>query len=250
MEEFVMFKKHYLATAAAGLLLATTLIPSGASAEVATKNLQAKYNNIKVLNNGYQISTPIEPFIVNGTTYIPLRMMADVFKKDVTWDGKTYTINVIDKPDANVQSQLAMKDAEITRLKNQITALNDEIENLEDKLDKKSSKNDDDFDDDLDDMEDYLNDEFGDWEGLEWDITLSGDEDEIEVEIEIDLDEYGDDFDELTKNELKGFVQDIIDEIWDEFDADITGYIIDSYEDEELYEFDAEYDDDLNFSKY
>ncbi|HZG81943.1 MAG TPA: copper amine oxidase N-terminal domain-containing protein [Brevibacillus sp.] len=245
-----MFKKHYLATAAAGLLLATTLIPSGASAEVATKNLQAKYNNIKVLNNGYQISTPIEPFIVNGTTYIPLRMMADVFKKDVTWDGKTYTINVIDKPDANVQSQLAMKDAEITRLKNQITALNDEIENLEDKLDKKSSKNDDDFDDDLDDMEDYLNDEFGDWEGLEWDITLSGDEDEIEVEIEIDLDEYGDDFDELTKNELKGFVQDIIDEIWDEFDADITGYIIDSYEDEELYEFDAEYDDDLNFSKY
>ncbi|EST54819.1 peptidase [Brevibacillus panacihumi W25] len=245
-----MFKKHYLATAAAGLLLATTLIPSGASAEVATKNLQAKYNNIKVLNNGYQISTPIEPFIVNGTTYIPLRMMADVFKKDVTWDGKTYTINVIDKPDASVQSQLAIKDAEIARLKNQITSLNDEIDNLESKLNKKSSK-DDDFDDDLADLEDYLNDEFEDWEGLEWVITLDGDdEDEIEVEIEIDLDEYGDDYDELTKSELKAFVQDIIDEIWEEFEADITGYIIDSDEDERLYEFDAEYDDDLNFSKY
>ncbi|MGE7273342.1 stalk domain-containing protein [Brevibacillus panacihumi] len=245
-----MFKKHYLATAAAGLLLATTLIPSGASAEVATKNLQAKYNNIKVLNNGYQISTPIEPFIVNGTTYIPLRMMADVFKKDVTWDGKTYTINVIDKPDPSVQSQIAIKDAEIARLKNQITSLNDEIDNLESKLNKKSSK-DDDFDDDLDDLEEYLNDEFGDWEGLEWDISLYADnEDDIEVEIEIDLDEYSDDFDEFTKNELKGFVQDIIDEIWEEFEADITGYIIDSDEDEELYEFDADYDDDLNFSKY
>lgn len=244
-----MFKKHYLATAAAGLLLATTLIPSGASAEVATKNLQAKYNNIKVLNNGYQISTPIEPFIVNGTTYIPLRMMADVFKKDVTWDGKTYTINVIDKPDPSVQSQIAIKDAEIARLKNQITSLNDEIDNLESKLNKKSSK-DDDFDDDLADLEDDLNDEFGDWEDLEWEISLDGDEDEIEVEIEIDLSEYDDEFGELSKSELKGFVQDIIDEIWDEFDADITGYIIDSDEDDKLYEFDAEYDDDLSFSKY
>ncbi|RNB85644.1 copper amine oxidase N-terminal domain-containing protein [Brevibacillus panacihumi] len=245
-----MFKKHYLATAAAGLLLATTLIPSGASAEVATKNLQAKYNNIKVLNNGYQISTPIEPFIVNGTTYIPLRMMADVFKKDVTWDGKTYTINVIDKPDPSVQSQIAIKDAEIARLKNQITSLQDEIENLEDKLDKKNSKDDDDFDDDLSDLEDELNDDYGEFEDLEWTISLDGDEDEIEVEIEIDLSEYGDDFDELTKSELKAFVQDIVDDIWREFDADITGYIIDSDEDDKLYEFDAEYDDDLSFSKY
>lgn len=245
-----MFKKHYLATAAAGLLLATTLIPSGASAEVATKNLQAKYNNIKVLNNGYQISTPIEPFIVNGTTYIPLRMMADVFKKDVTWDGKTYTINVIDKPDASVQSQIAIKDAEIARLKNQINSLNDEIENLEDKLDKKSSKDDDDFDDDLSDLEDELNSDYEDFEGLEWTISLDGDEDEIEVEIEIDLSEYEDEFGDLSKSELKAFVQDIVDDIWREFDADITGYIIDSDEDDKLYEFDAEYDDDLSFSKY
>ncbi|MGG3885461.1 stalk domain-containing protein [Brevibacillus panacihumi] len=244
-----MFKKHYLATAAAGLLLATTLIPSGASAEVATKNLQAKYNNIKVLNNGYQISTPIEPFIVNGTTYIPLRMMADVFKKDVTWDGKTYTINVIDKPDPSVQSQIAIKDAEIARLKNQITSLNDEIDNLESKLNKKSSK-DDDFDDDLSDLEDELNEDYEDFEGLEWTISLDGDEDEIEVEIEIDLDEYGDDFDELTKSELKAFVQDIVDDIWKEFDADISGYIIDSDEDERLYEFEAEYDEKLSFSEY
>lgn len=241
-----MFKKHYLATAAAGLLLATTLIPSGASAEVATKNLQAKYNNIKVLNNGYQISTPIEPFIVNGTTYIPLRMMADVFKKDVTWDGKTYTINVIDKPDASVQSQLAIKDAEIARLKNQITSLQDEIDDLEKKADKKSSKNDD-FDDDLADLEDELNDDYGDYLGLEWDISLDGDEDEIEVEIAIDLDEYYDDYQDLTKSEKQKLVKKIIEAIWDEFDADITGVIYDSDEDEDLHDFEAEYDDDIYF---
>lgn len=238
-----MFKKHYLATAAAGLLLATTLIPSGASAEVATKNLQAKYNNIKVLNNGYQISTPIEPFIVNGTTYIPLRMMADVFKKDVTWDGKTYTINVIDKPDASVQSQLAIKDAEIARLKNQITSLQDEIENLEDKLDKKSSK-DDDFDDELSDLEDELNSDYDDFEDMEWTITLSGDEDEIEVEIELD-DDYIDDFDDIKQSKLEGLVEDIVKDIWKEFDADITGEII--VDDYAEHDFEANYDDDEIF---
>ncbi|CAM3473240.1 MULTISPECIES: stalk domain-containing protein [Brevibacillus] len=243
-----MFKKHYLATAAAGLLLATAVIPSGASAEVATKNLQAKYNNIKVLYNGYQVSTPVEPFIVNGTTYIPLRMMAGVFNKDITWDGTNYTINVLDKPDTGAQAQLAVKDAEITRLKNQIAALNEEIQDLEDELD---DDDDDDFDDELADLEEELNDDWGDFEELEWEITLDGDdEDDIEVEIEIDLSDWADEFDDLSESRKEKLVQNIIDDIWDVFEADITGYIIDSDEDEELYEFEADYDDDLYFEEY
>lgn len=238
-----MVKKHYLAMAAAGLLLATAVIPSGASAEVATKNLQAKYNNIKVLYNGYQVATPVEPFIVNGTTYIPLRMMAGVFNKDITWDGTNYTINVLDKPDTGAQAQLAVKDAEITRLKNQITSLNKEIDTLENKLDKKSNNNDD-FDDDLEDLEDDLNEDYGDYEDMEWDITLSGDEDEIEVEIELD-DDYIDDFEDMSKAKKQKLVEDIIEDIWDEFDADITGVIIVDGDDE--HEFEAEYDDDIYF---
>lgn len=233
-----MFKKHYLATAAAGLLLATAVIPSGASAEVATKNLQAKYNNIKVLYNGYQVSTPVEPFIVNGTTYIPLRMMAGVFNKDITWDGTNYTINVLDKPDTGAQAQLAVKDAEITRLKNQIAALNEEIQDLEDELD---DDDDDDFDDELDDLEDYLNDEYEDYEGLEWVISLDGDEDDIEVEIELD-DDYIDDFDDLTTRDIEDLVESIVEEIWDEFDADITGEII--VDGDDVHDFEADYDDE------
>lgn len=236
-----MFKKHYLATAAAGLLLATAVIPSGASAEVATKNLQAKYNNIKVLYNGYQVSTTIEPFIVNGTTYIPLRMMAGVFNKDITWDGTSYTINVLDKPDTGAQAQLAIKDAEITRLKNQITALNKEIQDLEDELD---DDDDDDFDDELSDLEDDLNEDYEDYEGLEWTISLDGDEDEIEVEIELD-DDYIDEFEDLSKADKHQLVEDIIEDIWDVFEADITGVII--VDGDEEHEFEAEYDDDIYF---
>jgi Copper amine oxidase N-terminal domain len=238
MEEFYMVKKHYLATAAAGLLLATTVIPSGASAEVATKNLQAKYNNIKVLRNGMSVATPIEPFIVNGTTYVPLRMMADVFNKDVTWDGKNYTIGITDRPDPGANAALAAKDAEINRLKTQVTSLNSQIESL-----RNSKSNKDDDDEDLDDLEESLQDDYGDWKDLEWDITLSGDEDDIEVEIELDddfIDEYEDDID---KSDIEDLVIDIVEDIWEEYDdADITGEI--TVDGDKEYDFEGDVSED------
>ena len=237
-------KKRYLASAsAAALLLGAAVIPSGASAEVATKNLQAKYNNIKILYNGYQVSTEIEPFIVNGTTYIPLRMMAGVFNKDVQWDGTTYTIRVTDRPDAATQAQLAAKDAEIKRLQTRIATLEDQIADLKD-------RDDDDIDDALDDLEDELWDQFQDYfDDIEFDdITVDGDEDEVEITIELAGDDYGDEWDDLKKADLEEFVIDIVEEVWDwdEFeDADVKGEIIDiDDDDEELADFEGDVDDD------
>lgn len=239
-----MFKKQYLAIASA-LVLTVGLFPTSSSASVATKNLQAKYNNIKVLYNGNTVSTTIEPFIVNGTTYIPLRMMAGVFNKDITWDGTSYTINVKDQADSQHAAELAARDAQIRNLQDKIDSLNKEITDLEDELDDRDNDDDEDFDDRLSDLEKYLNKEYGDFEGLEWDITLDGDEDEIEVDVEIDLDEYGDDFDDLDTSDFEDLVEDIVNDIWDEFDeADVTGRIIDSYKDKKKYDFEGLIDDE------
>lgn len=166
------------------------------------KNVQASYNNIKVMYNGVNVPTTIEPFIVNGSTYIPVRMMANVFNKDVVWNGTTYTIDVKDRPDTRVtalQAEVATKDAKIKDLEAKIADLEDEIDDLKD---RKSSK-DDDVDDRIDDLETDLNDDYGDYEDLEWDISLSGDEDDISVEIAIDFDDYEDEFNDLTKSQLK-----------------------------------------------
>jgi len=240
-----MFKKQYLAIASA-LVLTVGLFPTSSSASVATKNLQAKYNNIKVLYNGNAVSTTVEPFIVNGTTYIPLRMMAGVFNKDITWDGTNYTINVKDTGNSQHAAELAARDAQIRSLQDKIDSLNKEITDLEDDLDKKNDDDDDeDFDDRLSDLEDDLNDEYGDFEGLEWDITLSGDEDEIEVEVEVDLDEFADDWEDLETSDFEELVEGIVTDIWDEFeDADVSGDIIDSYKDKKKYDFEGNVDDD------
>lgn len=234
-------KKRYLASASAALLVGAAVIPSGASAEVATKNLQAKYNNIKVLYNGYQVSTPIEPFIVNGTTYIPLRMMAGVFNKDVSWDGNTYTINVTDRPDASTQAQLAAKDAEIKRLQDRIASLQSTIEDLEEEID--DLENDD---GDLDDWEDELNDEFEDYfDDIELKIKLDGDEDDIEVEVQVDLDDYEDEWDDLDEDDIEDLVIDLVEYIWDEFndEAYVEGVIIDVADDDDLYDFEGDPDE-------
>ncbi|UIO43720.1 copper amine oxidase N-terminal domain-containing protein [Brevibacillus brevis] len=238
-----MFKKQYLAIASA-LILTTTLIPTSSQAATGTKNLQAKYNNIKVIYNGAAVPTTIEPFIVNGTTYIPLRMMAGVFSKDVAWDGAKYTITVKDLPNSQHANELAARDAQIRSLQNTIDSLNKEISDLKNNKKNNNNKKSDDIQDALDDLEDDLNSEYDDYEKLEWDISLSGDEDDIDVEIAIDLDDYQDEFDDLSKSDLENLVEKIIKDIWDDKDfedADIKGEIVDSSDnDEELYDFDGD----------
>lgn len=215
----------------ASLLLATGM-PGSSNAAVTTKNVQANYHDIKVNYNGSLVSTQIEPFIINGTTYISLRMMAGVFNKNVAWDGNTYTINVTDNTDpriASLQAEIASKEAK--------------IKDLQEQLDKAEKNNDDedDVDDRIADLEDSLNDDYGDFADLDWSISLSGDEDDIDVEIEIDLSEYQDDYDDLDSSDIEDLVNDVVSDIWDEFeDADIDGVIIDSDSDDELHEFNGD----------
>lgn len=242
-----MFKKQYLAVASA-LVLTVGLFPASSDAQVAKKNLAATYNNIKVLYNGNQVSTTVEPFIVNGTTYIPLRMMAGVFNKDITWDGTNYTINVKDQADPGYEAQLSAKDAEIKRLQDKIDDLNAEIDDLNDELDDDDSS--DDIDDDLSALEDDLIDEYEDYDPDFGDIDFSvdGDEDEVEVEIAIDKDAYEEETGEdLDESDLEDLVKEVVEYIWDEYDdsVDVTGTIVDSSNnDKKLYDFEGDSDDE------
>lgn len=80
------------------LLLSTTVVPAIAGS--ASKQLTAYYNNIKIVLDG-AVLTPkdgsgkvVEPFTVDGTTYLPVRALCDAIGKDVTWDAATQTVYV------------------------------------------------------------------------------------------------------------------------------------------------------------
>lgn len=58
-----------------------------ALAKTGAANIPVKYSNIKVVVDGKELSTSKEPFIYDGTTYLPLRAVAEAVGKEVSWDN-------------------------------------------------------------------------------------------------------------------------------------------------------------------
>lgn len=77
---------------------------SGASASNAKKTVSISYKDIKICIDG-QMVTPkdangkvVEPFILDGTTYLPVRAVGSAFGKEVDYDGATHTVYIGAKP--------------------------------------------------------------------------------------------------------------------------------------------------------
>ncbi|MCI1959674.1 MAG: Ltp family lipoprotein [Clostridia bacterium] len=96
-------KKHDFKVFTAGML-ATALTVGGttiAFSETSRKSITAEYNNIKIYVDGKLVQTSSEPFVVNGTTYLPVRAVGEAVGKSVTWDGATQSVYLGVKPASN-----------------------------------------------------------------------------------------------------------------------------------------------------
>lgn len=76
------------------LVVGTTPV---ALAKAGLVNIPVQYSNIKVAVDGNELSTSKEPFIYDGTTYLPLRAVAEAVGMDVSWDNTTKTANLMSK---------------------------------------------------------------------------------------------------------------------------------------------------------
>ena len=84
----------------AGVLatVAVSGIVLGAAADEIYQTVQIAYNNIKICLDGTFIEpkdaagNTVEPFTMNGTTYLPVRAVAGAFGKEVGWDEATQTV--------------------------------------------------------------------------------------------------------------------------------------------------------------
>ncbi len=87
-----------------GVLSTILLIGGVAYAASTTKTIDALYNNIKIYVDGVKIDpkdasgNTVEPFIYNGTTYLPVRAIGEAIGKTVTWDGATQSVYLGEKP--------------------------------------------------------------------------------------------------------------------------------------------------------
>lgn len=81
-------------------LCAALLLSSAVYAASRTKEITAYYNNIKLVVDGVPVTpkdangATVEPFIVDGTTYLPVRAIGEALGKTVKWDGNTQTVYI------------------------------------------------------------------------------------------------------------------------------------------------------------
>lgn len=103
------------------ILVLTLLFSLGISAS-ATWGIEAKelyYRGISIYVNGTELipqdvnGKSTEPFIIEGTTYLPVRALAGALGLSVGWDGTTNTITLTSGAEVNMGSGQAAKTKEI-----------------------------------------------------------------------------------------------------------------------------------------
>ncbi|MBQ7794582.1 MAG: NPCBM/NEW2 domain-containing protein [Clostridia bacterium] len=84
----------------AGVLIGAMLTSGVVFAKQISETAELYYNNIKLYIDGGEIvpkdanGNVVEPFTMNGTTYLPVRAVSNAFGKDVEWDGATQSIYI------------------------------------------------------------------------------------------------------------------------------------------------------------
>ena len=87
----------------AGILIGSVLSGGAVLAKDAAENISVRYRNIKVYKDGVlaQLKNAngdtLEPFIYQGTTYLPVRGAAELAGMTVEWDGATNSIYLWDE---------------------------------------------------------------------------------------------------------------------------------------------------------
>ena len=95
--------KERLKGAVSGLIIGALVVSGGVFAKQKFETIEVEYNNIKVYKDNVLCElkdangSTIEPFIYNGTTYMPVRGTANLADMQVTWDGATQSVYLWDE---------------------------------------------------------------------------------------------------------------------------------------------------------
>lgn len=97
-----MKMKKYVVGFVAGVLVGSMSV--GAFAATGLQTIKATYKNIKVAVNNSVVALKdangktVEPFVSNGTTYLPVRGVATALGQEVSWDASTNTVYIGKQP--------------------------------------------------------------------------------------------------------------------------------------------------------
>lgn len=198
------------AIAAMAVMIGTTII-SGATQLGTKKTLDVWSGALKISYNSRDITSQVTPIVVNNTTYLPLRSMANLFGKSISYNNATAVVTLTDTTGtgssdsatiAQLKQQLAEKDAEIARLKSQLGESSD-----------------------ISSIQSTLNKTYKTYRSTKFEFSLSGNSSTVKINIDTDKDDWEENF---TSSKQKTFLQLVCDAVRKEYSsAVITGTVKD-----------------------
>lgn len=96
-----------------GVLIGVTATASvSAFGSEISKNINVVYRNIKIYADGNLVNTneSNEPFIYNGTTYLPIRTVGEALNKAVDWEPSTSSLYIGKRPTQGTSPTILLKD--------------------------------------------------------------------------------------------------------------------------------------------
>lgn len=93
-------KKHNVKGFASGFVTALLIVCLAGTALAYQKQATLNYTGVKIVLDGETVTptnaqgNAVEPFIMDGTTYLPVRGIASALGLDVAWDQKTQTVTL------------------------------------------------------------------------------------------------------------------------------------------------------------
>lgn len=98
-------KRSWTGRLAAGVAILALLCGTAlAASTIRTAQIEANYMGIRLVVDGIEVTPKdvngaiVEPFASEGTTYLPVRAVANALGKEVSWDGETKTVYIGPKP--------------------------------------------------------------------------------------------------------------------------------------------------------
>lgn len=118
-----------------GIIIGVMLVPT-VYATVATITKEIYYNDILITLNGDEVKPTdangeyVEPFIMDGTTYLPVRGIANALGMDVEWDDDTKTVKLTDETEEKIKVNVGDVVMDERDVKVTFTSAEEKSENL------------------------------------------------------------------------------------------------------------------------
>jgi len=93
-----------------GVIITILILSSSALADTVKQKIEVVFNSINITVNGQKVEA--DNILYNGTTYVPLRAVAEMLGKEVQWNQETRTASINDKIETNTAKVIRVVDGD------------------------------------------------------------------------------------------------------------------------------------------